>query len=363
VSPVARTRFDRRVAESVGEGAPIVTALVAELLDGVDPAARTAEIRPLKPPRVYRWVFDPGVARPSVILKRLDRPVAGRVRLVAERWLPALDLGDRCARLLGFAAEPDGEAVWHAYEDLGDLTLADARRPVDVRRTVDLVACLHTRAAGHDLLVRASAVCPSLAMAYFDENVREAVRALERLTESGVDVTAEGTHLVERLHRRLVGLRRDAERRAATFSEVGWPDTLVHGDVWPVNVSLSDGQPRLVDWDKVGVGPASYDLSAFLMRFRPDERTPIVERYLGAVARAGWTVPSTDRLETMLDTHERARYANRVIWPARALIDEPLGWGLPELREVERWFESLDTSPVVEPADPGRAKRRISRLD
>ena len=45
-----------------------------------------------------------------------------------------------------------------------------------------------------------------------------------------------------------------------------------------------------------------------------------------------------------LDTAERARYANRVIWPVQALMQERSDWGFPELAEVERWFQALDAA-------------------
>src|SRR5439155_23224345 len=75
--------------------------------------------------RVYRLELTSGPAgHRSVVLKRLEPGVAERVRLVAERWLPALGLGDRCPRLLAVAADAAGATSWHAYEDLGDETLA-----------------------------------------------------------------------------------------------------------------------------------------------------------------------------------------------------------------------------------------------
>src|SRR5881296_1393123 len=106
---------------------------------------------------------------------------------------------------------------------------------------------------------------------------------------------------------------------------------------------------RLVDWDKVGVGPFSYDLSTFLFRFPPAERPWVLEYYRKAVTRAGWRLAPARELQLLFDTAERARYANRLIWPALALLQERADWGFPELAEVERWFQALDAAGSSEP--------------
>jgi aminoglycoside phosphotransferase (APT) family kinase protein len=97
----------------------------------------------------------------------------------------------------------------------------------------------------------------------------------------------------------------------------------------------------LVDWDRVGVGPFAYDLSTLLFRFPLEERAGVLDAYRRAVARAGWSLPPAVDLNVMCETAELARYANRVIWPALALVGEQAAWGFPELAEVERWFEVL----------------------
>lgn len=105
---------------------------------------------------------------------------------------------------------------------------------------------------------------------------------------------------------------------------------------------------RLVDWDKTGVGPFSYDVSTFLFRFPPAERPAILALYREAMGRAGWRLAESGELQLLFDTAERARFANRVIWPAQALVEHRAAWGFPELAEVERWFETLDSiSPTL----------------
>src|SRR6266576_2313706 len=282
------------------------------------------------------------------VLERLEPAVAQRTRLVAERWLPALGLGDRCPRLLATAPDGASASIWHAFEDLGDETLASDPTPDRVAAPVDLSAPLHTRAARHPVLPDARRYSGALGFAYFTANVQDAIAALEALAAADIEPPPEQAGVTERLLKRLVGLRADAARRAQVFKEAAGPDTLLHGDLWTINAfvehTAAGPRARLVDWDRVGVGPFSYDLSAFLFRFPVEERAWILERYRQVVAVAGWRLAADPELTVLFDTSERARYANRVIWPALALVKERAAWGFPELAEVERWFRALDRS-------------------
>ena len=342
----------RRALEESGEpGAAELYDFLRDLLDGDDPADRVHSLRRLKA-RVYRLEIAAGTRWRSIVLKRLEPSVAQRNRLVAERWLPALGLGDRCARLLGTAADRRGACVWHAYEDLGDETLADRHEPERIAATVDFIAELHTRAANHPVLPDARRYGGSLGIQYFTANVGDAIAALEQFAGAAIETPREYAGLSDRLLDRLVALLADTPRRAQVFEQAAGPDTLLHGDLWTINVfvvATAEGlRARLVDWDRTGVGPFSYDLSTFLFRFPPAKRCGILERYRDAVAAAGWHVGSPPELEVLFDTAERARYANRVIWPVHALMQERADWGFPELAEVERWFQALD---AVSPTD------------
>ena len=335
---------------SLGVGASELSELLGELLNVDGGAAdQIAALQPLKPPRVYRVELVPGEAPwRSVVVKRLDSAVAQRARLAAERWLPALGLADGCARLLGVAADARGDVVWHVYEDLGDETLAARPDPDRVAAAVDLVARLHARGAAHAILPDMRRYCSNFGMGYFAANLRDAIVGLEALQSSGIEAPGEYAGLAARLLTRLRGLLSDADRRAAVFARSGGPDTLLHGDLWTINafvVATPDGgglRACLVDWDRVGVGPFAYDLSTLLLRFPSEERGGVLDAYRRAVARAGWFLPSLVDLNLMCETAELARYANRVIWPALALVREQAAWGVAELAEVERWFEALD---------------------
>jgi len=86
----------------------------------------------------------------------------------------------------------------------------------------------------------------------------------------------------------------------------------------------------------------SYDVSTFLYRFPRRERTWILEAYGRAVGHAHWCLPPARDLNVLFETAEYARYANRVIWPAVALLQEGAAWGWEQLAEIERWFDALE---------------------
>jgi hypothetical protein len=334
----------RRALEACGE--PAVSELcdfLQELGGGDD---RVVGVHRLNA-RVFRAEFVDGTPWRAVVLKRLEPAVAQRNRLLAERWLPALGLEHGCARLLGVAAERCGTWVWHVYEDLGDETLAVRPDSDRIRAAVDLVADLHTRAARHAVLPDVRRYTSSLGQQYFAENVGDAVDALDSLAASGIETPPQYAGVPDRLRHRLTSLLADAPRRARVAAESGGPDTLLHGDLWPINifVATTEGalRARLVDWDRMGVGSFSYDLSTFLFRLPAAARSAILEHYRNVVAQAGWRLAAEKELDILFDTAERARYANSVIWPVQALLENRADWGFPQLAEIEQWFVDLDT--------------------
>ena len=136
----------RHALERSGEpgAAELLEALQALL--GAEADGPTIALTQLKR-RVYRLQLKLGSGPRSLILKRSEPAIAQLNRLVAERWLPAMGLGDRCAPLLATAAERQGRCVWQIYEDLGDETLDLCSERSRVESAIELVAELHTRAA------------------------------------------------------------------------------------------------------------------------------------------------------------------------------------------------------------------------
>jgi aminoglycoside phosphotransferase (APT) family kinase protein len=176
--------------------------------------------------------------------------------------------------------------------------------------------------------------------------VRDAITSLEAVRSRRRSLGPERLSLCNRLLTRLRDLLDEQEQRAGTLARHGGPETLLHGDLWPMNVMVhtgdGDAQVRLIDWDHAAVGPASYDLSTFIHRFPSGDRASILQLYEKEVADAGWRLPPATALNNMFETAELARIANRVIWPALAASEHDADWAYAELEEVERWFEQLE---------------------
>jgi len=338
-----RERLGRSLEEWQEPGAAELCALLQELVGNAGGSGQTTHLERLKA-EVYRlWIGS----EPSqtLVLKRLKPAIAQTDRLVVERWLPALGLGDRCPRLLGAAAPRDGCWVWHVYEDLGHETLAGERQPGRLAAAVDLIAELHTRAAFHPLLPEVRWRARDHGAYFFTANLGDAIAALEALASLRLEVPSEFPASRARLLRRLYELQVDAPRRVQVMKEVAGPDTLLHGDLWPKNVIVTTAgdspRARLIDWDHVGAGPFSYDLSTFLYRSSTEERPWILKRYREAVERMGWRLPGDGELNLLFHTAESARCAHCILFDAMTVLNDGAEWAIAELMDYERWLEAL----------------------
>ena len=337
-----------RILEASGQpGLTELRELLQELIVGRDGKGRLLDQETLQPrgQRVFRLRFAIGGQTRSVVVKRLQPEIAIRNELVAQRWLPAVRLAESGPPLLASVAARSGECVWHVYDDLGPWEL-DPREPgrERVQAAVELIARMHTRFAGHALLGEVRLHGGDFGIHFYETNVHDAIYALE-----AVRPPAQHQALRAGLLERLYKLRAELPRRTLAMTELGGPETLLHGDLWAINVFVirtDNGlKARLIDWDHAAVGPASYDLSTFLMRFPESERLWILDSYREAVAPAGWRLPDTRDLNLMFETAELARFANRIIWPAIALVQDQAEWGFEALAEIEQWFGSLE--PVI----------------
>ncbi|MBI4495005.1 MAG: phosphotransferase [Chloroflexi bacterium] len=310
---------------------------------------------------VYRLQVEAGGRVRSLVMKRLAPDIALRCQLVVRSWLPSIGLGENAPGLLGIAAERGGQWVWHIYEDLGDWGL-DRRNsaPERVATAVELIARLHTRSAGSEVLLDGRRHGSDLGMHFYTSNVRDAITGLEALRPARAELPSELWPLRDRLLERLRGLLDERCYRTQVMDELGGPDVLLHGDLWPHNAfvqpAVDRSQAWLIDWDHTGVGQVSYDLSTLLSRFRAHDRPWMLDRYRQAVGRAGWRLPSARDLNLLFDTAECARCASRILWPCVALLrdqvqwgfvrlQDQLEWGYVALAEIEQWFERLE--PVL----------------
>jgi hypothetical protein len=318
--------------------------LIRELLDreGVDGCV--IEERALQPQsgRVFRLRFDIGGEARGLIVKRISPQIARRTELVDRRWLPAVGLAEHGPALVAAVSERRGTCVWHVYEDLGAWELArpsDDGRPLTA--AVSVIAQVHSAFARHPLLGEARLHGGDLGPHFCETNVVDATYALQ-----ACQPPPERVDLHARLLSRLVDLWKQLPGRLADLRKLGGPETLLHGDLWSINVlvipTAAGLHTRLIDWDHAAVGPASYDLSTFLLRLPVSDRLWALEMYRDQMSGAGCSLPPTEQLVALFETAEYARIANRLIWPAIAVAQDRAAWGWDSLEEVERWFDDLE---------------------
>jgi Ser/Thr protein kinase RdoA (MazF antagonist) len=134
-------------------------------------------------------------------------------------------------------------------------------------------------------------------------------------------------------------------QRRQVMTEFGGPETLLHGDLWPSNAlvfeAASQLQVRLIDWDRAGTGPISYDISSFLRRLPHGYRHKALQYYRHCIGNAGWRLPEDEVLNLLFDTAERARFVNRIVWGAIGVLDGAVEWGFDELEGFDGWLDSL----------------------
>lgn len=337
-----------RVLESRGQpGLTQLRGFLQELLGGPNAEGHFMEEHTLQPRdlRVFRLRFlIKGQAR-QVVVKRLRPEIGLRSELVAERWLPAVGMTDNGPGLLGSVAEPSGTCVWHVYDDFGQCQLDTSRLDRDsVSAAIKLIARLHIQFARHPLLGEIRLHGCDLGIHFYDTNVRDAIYALEACQPS-----PHQTAIRNSLLHRLSKLRQELPERARALETWGGPETMLHGDLWHINIFVIPTpkglHTRLIDWDHASVGPASYDLSTFLMRLPSQQRSWVLDVYREETSRAGWCLPAAPVLNLMFETAEYARLANRIIWPAIALAQDQAPWAWESLAEVDQWFEDL--APVL----------------
>ena len=155
-----------------------------------------------------------------------------------------------------------------------------------------------------------------------------------------------------RLLERLYWLLDAAPGQVRLMDEAGVPETLLHGDLGRKNIFVaSDGDrpcARLIDWDHVGVGPASYDVSTLLYQSPLDDRPWMLCRYREALERAGHRLPGDRELNALFHAAETARGVSSIIWPAMALLNDGAEWGRSGLVDIDDWFENL-RPPLSDP--------------
>jgi hypothetical protein len=342
------------------DGAPELCAALERLFGGSGVRGRVVAAGRVRRDRVMRIGVEIDGRVQSLIVKRFSPDRARRERDAIERWLPALGLEAKGPPLLATVGDPSGRFIWFAYEDLGDCTLAERRAdPRTTEAAVGLVAELHARFAEHPLLAEVRSLGGELGISFYAASARDAARALRALI-AGPSLTPPQRALCARLRDRIDAMRADQAERAELLARCGGPETLLHGDLWTINLlvrSAAGGiDARLIDWDHAGVGPVGYDLSAFLMGFPPGARVPLLSRYQRHYETRSKTTPhwpSYAEWNALFDTAERARLANAVLWRTLGALDGHVAWALDELAWYDEAFTAL--GPVLPALAPARA--------
>ena len=334
-------RLARFLDERRELGVAELCAALERLLEGVPVCPDDVDLERLQK-GVYRLRVGGGAGR-SLVLKRHTPAIAHTDRLVTERWLPALELGDRCPQLLAAAASNDGRCVWHVYEDLGSDALAVQSERPRLEAAIDLIARLHARGIGHALLPEVRWHGRDHGARSLIANLHDAIATLEALAP----VRTPGEFAVARcrLLERLYWLLDAAPAQVRFIDAAGVPETMLHGDLGPKNIFVSPTADRLcarlVDWDHVGVGPLSYDVSTLLYHSSPGDRAWMLGRYREALERAGHRLPGDRELNALFLAAETARGISCVVWPAMALLHDGAEWGRSGLVDLDDWFETL----------------------
>jgi thiamine kinase-like enzyme len=328
-----------------GSGEPGLAALRSAVERALGPVTAVTAERKLKQ-RVHRVAVVTGDGERSIVVKRFDAPVAYGTRLLAERWLPAVGLGDCGPPLLATGADPEGRWVWQVQEDLGEQTVCDRQHDARaVSAVAELAATLHARFVRHPMLPECRLWLGERGATYLESSARDASVAVAELLSAGA-VPTDREELAERLAARLHALDREVPDRANALTRWGGPETLVHGDLWTTNAFVAaDGRARLIDWDRAGVGPGAYDVSALLYRFAAGERPAVLAAYRAALDRLGVELPGDDAFAAACESAEYARICVRVVWPAAALRTGADDWAWTELETVDSWFGELE--PVL----------------
>lgn len=319
-------------------------ALLAEPLRTVA-APRTSGVRVMAATLLRTGVYQlrlEGADTASVVVKRLGATRAEVEWRLTERWLPAVGMDGLGPPRRATVGEADGRHVWHVYDDLGACGLdRDDVDPSRLEAAMEALADLHAAFAGHAMLPEPRFASGDLGAHFYAHSVRDAARCLDALRPPAVELSAQDASVRDAVRAQLSCLLRDEPSRIRLLQEQAGPETLVHGDLTRANVFVLPGstrpQVRLIDWDHMGVGPATFDISTHVAHYPPDQRRLVLDRYTTAMADRGFPFADDLDWELLVRTFEAGRLANQIIWIALAIL-EGSPWGF---RRLADWRDAL----------------------
>jgi Phosphotransferase enzyme family len=223
-------------------------------------------------PRVAAWIEErmdlagmPPIDRPRIVYQSsigtvVRTPAAGEVTFTkcpaplfrAEARITRA-LADRTPDLVPDVIDIEPAEGWLLMRDLGARTLGELPE-ADWAHGLGLVGRIQRAwVGGHEALLAAGA------------ERRPMTHLLDRLP---------GLLEIDGLGDRIGPALREAWPRTLprlmdachALADIGIPDALIHGDMHPWNVAVSDTAMRLFDWSDAAIGPSFLDLALFLGR-------------------------------------------------------------------------------------------------
>ena len=337
--------LDTLLIETDQPGLAELRLFLAEMFAADGGHGRIVEVSKLWRSRVFRVTAEQNGTERSLVIKRLTPELAYKEKRVVERWLPRIDMGEYGPPLLGAAAEQTGRCVWHVYEDLGPWTLD---KQMDDMACVEVatrhVADIHMRGTEHAVLAECRCAGEDFGMGFYESSIRDGIRNLMAISSGPAPLQAAQQRLIDKLLEKLSELWAQRNYRAEALANCGGPETLLHGDLWTTNIFVMPGdklQARLIDWDHIGVGQISYDLSTYLLRFPAERRQSVLDCYQAAVEPLNWELPAAEDFNLLCETAELARLSTATLWSAINACEHPTDWAFAELNEISQWFEAL----------------------
>jgi thiamine kinase-like enzyme len=340
--------------------------LIQELLGGASIDGRLLKEERLQKRNVYRLIWEINGGIRTFVVKQFSTDSSRIEKQAIGEWLPAVNLASIAPKLLGVAAEATTEYIWHVYEDFGDnamdqsltnnameihkdhgfLTPLKISPDKDhIKAIVKTIANLHKRFQGHDLINKCRLESTDLGSDFLQNNVHNAIYALESLQPGNMRLSKQHIAVRDNLLDKLYTLRESLAWRSDLLKKSGGPDTLLHGDFGVKNAFVIQTERgltgKLIDWDHAGVGPISYDLSTFLMQIPCDDRSSVLDLYKKARRNESINWPGWNEWNLLFETHEYARLANCVTWPAMAAGENYAEWAFDDLKEIDGWFEDM----------------------
>jgi hypothetical protein len=326
---------------------------IHQLLGGATAKAQLITKEKLQRSYVYRLTWEINGAIRSLVVKRFSLERSFVEQQAIKKWLVAVNLAHFAPSILGVAPEKAGQFIWHVYEDLGDCALEQDETaysssiPKDrgflsplrispdrdhIEVIIRLIAVLHEKFLGHILLGECRQQGSDLGSHFLHANVHDAICALESLPTLKIAFS-----------------KTQIDVRDSILEKLGGAPTLLHGDLSVKNAFVFQTKQglsgKLIDWDHVGVGPVSYDLSTLLMQFPIKDRIWILNHYQHARGNKNSPWPTCEEWNVLFETNEYARLANSVIWAAVAATEDQPVWAFEKLDNIGYWFEKLN--PVL----------------